>query len=896
MNTFYPLYLDTTIPADQQAAQLVEVRNRLEKARVVAVDIETEGMFGVEKKEALDFRKATIVGVSIAWNDTEPLTSFGAFPVPPGGALYPSLYFPLRHKLIPAPQEGVWDLLRWLLTRTDAVKVFHHAVFDIPMLYHKEGISVARPYLDTALISWIHDETQARGLKPMAKAYLGWEPMEFSAYKGLQFGSIPPSVVYRYACQDAYLTLRLMEFLAGRLHPAGQKLLMGLEVPTQATFLGMHYRGIPIDMHLVHRYQDVCKQVVEQCRDKALDLLGKVNLNSPMQLKAAFSRQGLDIKNAQEETLRRLDHPAAKWIIQSKKFAKIGTYLNAICEWVWPDGRIHPVYLQWYFDEAIGRKGGTETGRSSAHDPAVQTFPSKGTPIPDGITITGADDLPRDKKGKVVIHIRRCWVAPPEWVFVKGDSSQVEPRIAGAITGEPMLVDTYTTTHPDGSPKNVYEEIGRHVMMKAGRMDVDITKATGGSIYKMFKQIVLGLAYGSGPDTVHEQLRKQDVDMELEEVKAIHKMVQQSLPQVCSMYPEWVKRCIQTSGFIETIFGRRRHFPKFHPRDRGMMRQAVNFAMGQSPAFDVMKRAMIRIDAEMKAAGLKAYSCGQIHDEVMVLCPHEEVAQVSTIMYRCITAPVPEFPIAIPLDAEIEVGVNYGDLYLIAPGEACPENLKEASQPPVSAPAQALSREEALQQVMAVYADVKACQKCDFFAQHGYRKIGMQGTVTEQIDLLWVATNPGEDDISSGVPMVGRTGSKLRQEAYLAGLPIPPDPKCLIINALWCYSPETEGILATHIGNCRPHMDRVLDVVRPKVIICLGSIAMRSVLRTAKSEVSAMAGKLVVLPTGSCVMVTYHPNFLLKSPGFEMDFRKHLGVVRQFLMGKVDAQLQLQGV
>lgn len=345
--------------------------------------------------------------------------------------------------------------------------------------------------------------------------------------------------------------------------------------------------------------------------------------------------------------------------------------------------------------------------------------------------------------------------------------------------------------------------------------------------------------------------------------------VTNKLPQMTMMFPLAVAQEISTLGFTESVFGRRRHFPQWHPRDRGMLRQAVNFKMGQSPAFDIMKVAMVDMAARVKQQKLKGYLCGQIHDEIMVLCPLDEVDTFASNMREALTRPIreysPDFPYEVPLDCEVEWGENYGELKKWLPSEAV-------------AP-QTIVLEDPRAKYIEVIRDLLPCQKCNFFEYTGWVKVPGEGSVKPPVKLLWLGAMPGPEDVTQMRPFAGRPGSRLRQEAYISGLPMPPEEGVLALNALWCWNEHSEGITNNHISNCRPYLDRILEICRPQLIVALGSVAMRSILRCREAGVENNLG-WHTLPDGARVMVTYHPAFILRSPGFGPEWRKHLNEVK----------------
>jgi uracil-DNA glycosylase len=151
------------------------------------------------------------------------------------------------------------------------------------------------------------------------------------------------------------------------------------------------------------------------------------------------------------------------------------------------------------------------------------------------------------------------------------------------------------------------------------------------------------------------------------------------------------------------------------------------------------------------------------------------------------------------------------------------------------------------------------------------------------VDLLWLGAQPYPEDVKMKQLFSDRSGSLLRQAAYQAGLPIPPASKsALIAPTVWCMSELGKDILSSHIDRCRVFLDQVIELADPKVILALGSVAMRGVLRTREVGLEGRLG-WHTLPSGHQVMVTYHPMNILSSPGLYSKFRGHLDEVKSKL-------------
>lgn len=931
---FWPMWIGPDSPIKSVAV----FADRIRAAKCVAVDCETAAPLANEggeidpedldnpkkrKGSALSFKEASLVGVSLTWReDTPPPELAEGHPCPPPnkeGPWYPSIYIPLGHHLYNNCGVDAENLIQEVLGDTRRAKVTHNGfTFDGPMFLAKKKWVTRRPWLDTSLMAGMWNEHRPRKLKVLGEEDLGFPTMNLTGLGNIPFDALPPSTAYKYACQDSHLTYGLMEHYAAcfkRSYPAALTLLGKIDFPMSELFYRMSATGMTVNWPLLRRYQAACAEVIEKCTEKARKLLGAdINLGSPIQVRKAFAKVGLPIPNAQAETLAALDHPAAKYITLANTFTIYLTrYVDGIAKHAWPDGRVRPTFVLWEVP-AKGKKAGTVTGRASARNPLVHQFPKEAIRFPVDLF----PDLSEGVKQLVervwnpvkdcyemvpALHCRALLGAHEGHLLVASDLSQIEPRVSAAVTGEPLWLDGYRRGI------GIYKPSGARIFHKT---EDEVHKKS--KEYKAAKVYILTKNYLGGAETVLHSCHKNGIEITLDEVKADLQKLAREVPLITAYPQTHIMPQLLKNGYVESIFGRRRRFPLFHPKDHKMLRQATNSTI-QGPAYDIMKLAMLRIDDEYRAKQMVAELCLNVHDEAVTTAPYAEVMEVADIQERELTRPVKELPHQLPLECETEVGKWYGrmvsletykDMVRVSGGpvpdpyayEPTYRKMKEAMaksdssnkvepEPKTIPPDEpATSAEDRRDIYRMLVKDVLPCQRCSLSAMESsnWTKVGPLGTISEPVDVMWLIGHPTPEDLTTRRILSGAEGSLIRQEAYRAGLPIPPGGKSVIASSVWCAVEDSKTLSGRYLNNCRPYLERLMELTKPKVVVALGSVAMRSLLRINLVGLEDRLG-WHRLPDGTLMMVTYGPKFLFVHPGYTEVVREHLDQVKRYLSG-----------
>ncbi|MCS7350882.1 MAG: DNA polymerase I [Anaerolineae bacterium] len=593
-------------------AGLAALREALERAPRFALDVETD---------ALAPMSAALVGLSFAVEE---------------GRGY---YVPVGHRdgspQLPLPH--VLEALRPILSDPRRPKVGHHAKFDLLVLA-RYGVEVEGLAFDTMVAEWVlNPAAYGLSLKHLAWLRLGVEMTTIEQLIGKgkgqrSFADVPISAAAPYAAADADLTLRIARVQEEELRRQGLwDLFTEIEIPLIPVLMRMELAGILIDVPLLQQMSKELERRIQILAQEIYRWVGYAfNLDSPRQLSDALfgklqlptvdvPRTGTGMYSTSSEVLEGLRgaHPVIDLILEYRQLAKLkSTYVDALPRLIHPaTGRIHPIYHQT----------GTVTGRISASDPNIQNIPT------------------RTELGK---QIRRAFIAPPGFVLLSADYSQIELRILAHITKDPGLIAAFQAG----------EDIHRATAAKAFGIPLDrVTDEQR----NFAKRINYGLIYGMSAHGLAQQLgiSRREADRFIQQYFA-------AFPQV-KAYIEAIKEQAARQGYVETLLGRRRYFPELMPAGPGQTprrlpeavrrkaeREAINAPI-QGSAADLIKRAMIRIDRALRERGLHARMIMQVHDELVFEVFEEEVEEVRALVEERMRN---AYPLAVPLEVEIHVG------------------------------------------------------------------------------------------------------------------------------------------------------------------------------------------------------------------------------------------------
>ena len=593
------------------SATLDDWLNRLSAADFFAFDTETT---------SLNYMVAEIVGVSFA--------------VEAGTAAY----VPLAHDYPGAPEQlsrdEVLAQLKPILEDESKGKLGQHLKYDANVLMN-HGITLRGIREDTMLESYVLDATGSRhDLDTLALKYLGQRTIHFEDIAGkgakqITFNQVPVEQAAPYAAEDAEVTLRLHAVLSARLEvePSLQQLYRELEVPLVPVLSRIERNGTLVSRDQLAAQSTELGQRMLALEAKAHELAGgPFNLGSPKQLgEILFNRLELPVlkktpkgaPSTAEEVLAELalDYPLPAVLMEYRSLSKLkSTYTDKLPGMIDPKtGRVHTSYHQ-----AV-----TATGRLSSSDPNLQNIPI------------------RTEEGR---RIRQAFIAAPGCKIVAADYSQIELRIMAHLSQDPGLLAAFA------------EGLDVHSATAAEVFAVDIEQVSVDQRRKA-KAINFGLIYGMSAFGLAKQL-----GIGRHEAQQYIDVYFARYPGVAD-YMARTRALAHEKGYVETLKGRRLYLPEINARNRQRQqaaeRTAINAPM-QGTAADLIKLAMLAVDAWIHSSGVDARLMMQVHDELVFEVADDAVAGLS----EKVAALMSDIGwLDVPLVVEVGTGDNWDEAH-----------------------------------------------------------------------------------------------------------------------------------------------------------------------------------------------------------------------------------------
>jgi len=588
------------------APALDGLMSRLSAVKTFALDTETT---------SLNPMLAQLVGISLS---------------PAPGEAY---YIPLGHvgwgEVEQLPLEQVINRLRPLLEDTTLTKIAHNSKYDMTVLT-EHGITVNNLTFDTILAAYLLSE-KSLGLKALAFSKLGIEmtPIEAligSGAKQLSMSQVEIKQAADYACADADMTLRLAELLNEELRQQGLwQLFSEVEMPLVPVLIRMERNGVALDTDLLREMSHHLGERVLKLEAEIYNSVGhRFNVNSPQQLSSVLFQE-LKLPPARKtksgystgaEVLEELrgTHPIIEFILDYRQLAKLkSTYVDALPGLINPKtGRIHTSFNQTR----------TATGRLSSSEPNLQNIPVRG------------------EFGK---QVRQAFIAPSGSYFVAGDYSQIDLRALAHLSQDPSLLNAF---HRD-------EDI--HAATAAQLFGIDASQITP-DMRRLAKTVNFGVIYG-----MSDYGLEQATELSREEATQFIATYFAKYPGV-KQYLESTKEQARERGYVQTLLGRRRFIPEVNSSNRQVREAAERMAINmpvQGTSADIIKVAMINLDREMEKGRLKSKMLLQVHDELILEVPQEELEEMEKLVPRIMSSAL---ELSVPLKVDIKTGNNWGEM------------------------------------------------------------------------------------------------------------------------------------------------------------------------------------------------------------------------------------------
>ncbi|KQT43066.1 DNA polymerase I [Aureimonas sp. Leaf454] len=612
----------------RDAETLHQWMDRARETGLLAFDTETT---------SLDANRADLVGVSFA--------------VAPGEAAY----VPLGHvadgagDLLASDEtragvgaqlsEGeALGILKDVLEDASILKIGQNVKYDyLVMLRH--GVAVA-PFDDTMLISYVLDASSSldgHGLDELSQRFLGHTPITYkelcgSGRSAKPIAACPIDKVTEYAAEDADVALRLWRVLKPRLAAEGlSSVYERLERPLVPVLARMERRGIRTDRQILSRLSGRFSQKAAGLEAEIAELAGEAfNPGSPKQLgDILFGKLGLPggkkTKTGQWSTdARALEELAAEGhqlprrIVDWRQLTKLkGTYTDALPAYMDADDRIHTSYSM----------ASTTTGRLSSSEPNLQNIPV------------------RTEEGRA---IRTAFVAPEGHKLLSADYSQIELRLLAHMADIPQLTEAFR------------QGTDIHAMTASEMFGVPV-EGMPSDVRRRAKAINFGIIYGISAFGLANQL-----SIPREEAGLYIKRYFERFPGIRD-YMDSTKAFAKRHLYVETLFGRRAHYPDIahaNPSVRAAVERAAINAPIQGSAADIIRRAMIRMEDALKAERLSARMLLQVHDELVFEVPDDEVEATIPVVERIMTsAAEPRIALSVPLLVDARAAQNWDEAH-----------------------------------------------------------------------------------------------------------------------------------------------------------------------------------------------------------------------------------------
>jgi DNA polymerase-1 len=613
-----------SLPASPSGVDYLCVQSANDLARLVAALAGAERLSFDVETTSTDAMQAKLVGLGVAW------------------AAGQGAYIPVAHSEgAQLPWSEVLARIQPFFADPQVVKLAHNGKYDLTVC-RRHGLEIAGPIHDTMIMAWVLDPgSRSLGLKAQASELLEWQMTEIteligSGRKQITIDAAPIAQTAAYCGADVDATLRIYDILYEKLHATGLwPVYESIELPLMPVLTDMEMAGVLLDVDFLRQMSSSLGKRLLELEQALFKLVGhSFNLRSTQQLSQVlfdelkFPARGmkrtasghistavgaLDYLASLSDELTEQQQQVLEIIFEQRQLEKLrGTYVDALPALVHPEtGRVHTSFNQ----------AGAVTGRMSSSNPNLQNIPIR-------------TELGRE--------IRRAFIAQPGWLLMSADYSQVELRILAHVAGEQGLIDAF-------------------------QADQDIHLATASRLFQvpieqvdrsqrgLAKTINFATIYG-----VSEFGLSSRTEMSRQEARQFLDQYFVTYPRIRAYIGDTLA-FVNRTGYVETLLGRKRFFPELlNTRLPYNQRQAVERAAINAPiqgtAADIMKIAMARLHQQLGAAGLAARMLLQVHDELVLEVPVNEVMAVKTLVCEVMES---AYQLSVPLKVDVEAGPDW---------------------------------------------------------------------------------------------------------------------------------------------------------------------------------------------------------------------------------------------
>ena len=587
-----------------------------ENEKIVAFDCETT---------SLDTLNTQLVGFSLSSQA--------------GKGIYVPLYTSnLFENLDFIPQEKALEQIARLFNNPQVTVILHNGKFDYKVL-RNSGIKinnnkVSCKLVDTMIAEWLlnSDKTgkNSYSLEYLAETKLGLKGIEYEDLvpKGQTFADLPVEKAYPYAAEDADFTFQLWQKLEPQLKSQNlYELFTSTEMRLMPLLAEMEIQGIHLDSQTLYDYNKELTIGIEDIQNKIYSTVGHAfNIASPKQLQEVlFTERGLKPTKKTKtgystdtsvlEELALYD-PVPKMILEYRELAKLqSTYVETLPSMCDKNERIHTDFIQT----------GTATGRLSCREPNLQNIPV------------------RNEAGR---KIRSAFTATPGTILISADYSQIELVVLAHLSQDKNMCNAFI------SGTDVHKATAALIF---GVPQEEVTP----QMRRTAKTINFGVIYGMSAFRLAN-------DLGISRTQAAEFI--ENYFKTYSSVNDFINSTIQKTeetGFVQTIFGRKRHIANINSKNKleksGAERMAVNTPV-QGSAADIVKKAMLDVSKALEEENTQAKLILQVHDELLVECPDnpQTIEKTISIIKEKMENAV---KLNVPLKVSIEYGKNWGEFH-----------------------------------------------------------------------------------------------------------------------------------------------------------------------------------------------------------------------------------------
>ena len=664
--TFKALGFQTLTKEFTQSAQAAGSERKYRAAASLA-DLEAAvaacraaGRFGLDTETtSIDPTRGHLVGLSLAWAPNEglyvPLAHLkpatadteGSLPglLPDSGlpealldlrgdaaAFFAELAPHLDPRNLPFAEARA--ILAPLLADAAVGKCGQNPKYDLQVLA-RHGLPVTGLADDSMILSFLLESGVRHNLDDLSVRLLDVKPIAFEEVVGKgkgqkRFDEANFEHAVQYAAEDADLALRLCDKLRATF-PDDQlkRLYAEVDLPLVEVLAALEGHGVRLDLQVLARLAGEMNGERKRAETRVIELAGgPFNLNSPTQLGAVlFGKLGYKpvkftgktkAPSTDEDVLLELAEKQgaeiAQELLRHRQMVKLlGTYVEALPQMVNPvTGRVHTKLHQ-----AV-----VASGRLASNDPNLQNIPI------------------RTEEGRA---IRGAFVPEPGWVLLDADYSQIELRVVAALAEDPVLLGAFEAG----------EDIHRRTASEVFNVPMDQVTSDQRSASKA---VNFGLLYGQGAFAL-----AANIGVSQKEAKAFIERYFERMPKVAA-WIEGAKEKALAEGLVRTHWGRIRRIPELESPNKQFqaqgLREAVNTIV-QGTAADLMRRAMVRLHRSLQAEGLRARLLLQVHDELLMEAPPEEVDRASALLKQAMEGADDLGALGVRLAAEVRAGDSW---------------------------------------------------------------------------------------------------------------------------------------------------------------------------------------------------------------------------------------------